>query len=105
ADALPVYRVHYDGGCGGTHDELVLGKAWYQRVLTQGSQPVNEVQWPALQGETTLVIEALDKGCPFQGHLSPTHVDAVGNAGPFVTVEEVRAAAPHGELYFNGQHD
>ena len=105
AGAVPLMRVYYNGGCSNSHDELVAGAAFFARVSKQGNQPVFEVQWPNLTGDTRLVVEALDSGCPFQGVLSPGHLAAAGNAAPFLTVAEVKAASASGEVYVNGQHD
>lgn len=102
---VPLQRVFYDVGCGTSHDVLAAGQGRFERVLTQGNQPVWELQWPSLSAGAVLVIEALDAGCPFQGHLSPTARPALGGAQPFVTIEGVRAGAPHGEVFINGQHD
>lgn len=102
---VPLLRVFYDVGCGTAHDVLAAGQGRFERVLTQGNQPVWELQWPSLAPGAVLVVEALDAGCPFQGHLSPVSLPALGNAQPFVTIDDVRAAAPHGEVFVNGQHD
>lgn len=102
---VPLLRVFYDVGCGTRHDVLAAGQGRFERVLTQGNQPVWELQWPSLRPGAVLVVEALDAGCPFQGHLSPASLPALGNAQPFVTIEDVRAAAPQGEVFVNGQHD
>jgi hypothetical protein len=102
---VPLLRVFYDVGCGTSHDVLAAGQGRFERVLTQGNQPVWEVDWPELAPGSVLVLEALDEPCPFQGHLSPMTRPAIGNAQPFVTIEDVRAAAPHGEVFVNGQHD
>jgi hypothetical protein len=101
---VPLMRVFYSGGCGNSHDELVAGAGWFERISKQGNQPVFEVQWPGLTGDTKLVVEALDSGCPFQGVLSPGHLAAAGNAPPFVTLADVRASSATGEVYVNGQH-
>lgn len=105
AGTVPLMRVFYEVGCGTAHDVLAAGEGRFERVLTQDNQPVWEVQWPSLKPGSVLVVEALDAGCPFQGHLSPTARPALGNAQPFVTIEDVRAKAPHGEVFVNGQHD
>ncbi len=104
----PLVRVHYVGRCfngQGNHDELAAGDGWYERLSTQGNQPVFEVQWAGLTQETTLVVEALDNGCPFQGHLSAQSRPAFDFAMPFVTLGDVRAASSSGEVFVNGQHD
>lgn len=102
---VPLLRVYVQNGCGRSHDELVAGPARFDRVLTQGNQPLWEVQWSGLTASTTLVVEALDAGCPFQGHLSASDLPASGNHQPFVSIASVRATAPDGEVFVNGQHD
>lgn len=102
---VPLLRVFYEVGCGTAHDVLAAGEGRFERVLTQGNQPVWELQWPSLKPGAVLVVEALDAGCPFQGHLSPTALPAIGNAQPFVTIDDLRATEPHGEVFVNGQHD
>ena len=104
AGAVPLMRVYYNGGCSNSHDELVAGAGFFERVSKQGNQPVFEVQWPSLTGDTQMVVEALDSGCPSQGILSPKHLAAAGNAKAFLTVADVQAASASGEVYFNGQH-
>jgi len=78
--------------------------------VSQGLSPISLVNWAGLTGPTTLVVEALDQGCPFQGHLSPWAIDGgVGSGGTthqtFFTLDELRAADPRGEVFVNGQHD
>jgi len=108
AGALPLVRVQYVGRCfngQGNHDELAAGDGWYERLTTQGNQPVFEVQWAGLTQETILVVEALDQGCPFQGHLSARSRPAIDQAAPFVTIADERALLPSGEVFLNGQHE
>jgi hypothetical protein len=105
AGTTPVYRVYVNNGCGQHHDELAAGRAEYLRVLHQGNQAMTDVQWSGLSTDLVLVVEALDAGCPFQGHLSAAARPATGNAQPFVTIADVRASAPTGEVFLNGQHD
>lgn len=105
AGAVPLMRVHYQNGCGRDHDELLAGEARFERARRQGNQPVWELFWPGLEESTVLVVEALDEGCPFQGHYSARSVPAAGNAQAFVSLEDIAAADPHGEVFINGQHD
>jgi hypothetical protein len=129
--ALPVMRVYYAiaspggifGGAAG-HDELALGQARFDRARCMGSEfapcaDVNrspwEVTWSNVTEETQLIVEALDAPCPFQGLLAfqalpSTPVGPDDNSGdnslmndPFFTLAQLRAAAPHGEVYLNGQ--
>jgi hypothetical protein len=102
---VPLKRVFYEGFCGDSHDELVAGESRFSRAASQGNQPIFETQWSGLSGKTILVVEALQTGCPFQGHLVPEHKDAAGNAQAFLTLDEIRKASPTGEVFVNGQHD
>jgi len=102
---VPLKRVFYEGFCGDSHDELVAGESRFSRAASQGDQPIFETQWSGLTGKTILVVEALQTGCPFQGHLVPKHKDASGNAQAFLTLDEIRKASPTGEVFLNGQHD
>jgi len=102
----PLMRVHYANGCGKSHDELVRGQPRFDRAVRQGPTPIYSVLWTGLTAATTLVVEALDVGCPFQGHLSPVAFPPQGTLyQAHVTLDQVRAAAPNGEVYVNGQHD
>lgn len=92
--------------CGGAvHDVLAAGEPRFDRAFAQGNQPVWELEWPQLQPGEVLVVEALDQGCPFQGHLSARAVPPTGFAQAFVTPDEAAATSPYGELFVNGQHD
>src|SRR5262249_25573037 len=57
-----------------------------------------------LTGPTTLVVEALDSGCPFQGFLAGEHLQAKPHQ-TFYTLDELQAAAADGETFINGQYD
>jgi len=100
----PLMRAYYQNGCGNSHDELVAGQAMFQRIVHQGNQPLNQLLWSGLTGPTTLVVEALDQGCPFQGHLSPVSFPADSHQA-FFTIEDIRATAANGEVFVNGQHE
>jgi hypothetical protein len=110
ADTVPLMRVFYLNGCGRSHDELVAGQPRFERARKQGSeQPMFNLHWSGITEETTLVVEALDTGCPFQGVLAPVAKEA-GNEDtidypPFFTIEDIRAKAEHGEVFINGQHE
>jgi Repeat of unknown function (DUF5648) len=109
--AEPLRRVFYQQTCGRSHDELVAGVARFNKAYEQGSQPVPELHFSGITEETTLVVEALDQQCPYQGALAPTsrpaHVETFGaemiKYPPFQTPAEVSAAWPSGELFVNGQ--
>lgn len=104
-DAVPLYRVFYLAT--NAFDVLAAGEARYQRVLHQGNQPIWSLTWPGLKQDTTLVIEALDQGCPFpEGYISyhdaPGDPDTDGHY-PSITLDEARLET--GEVFINGQHE
>ena len=70
---LPLMRVYYANDCGWSHDELAVGKERFNRDLQAGrsAAPWWSLLWTGITGPTTLVVEALDTGCPYQGHVSP----------------------------------
>jgi hypothetical protein len=104
-DAVPLRRfsIFPCGGIG--HDVLSAGESRFARDFEEGAKPVWALDWPTLEPDQVLVVEALDVGCPFQGHLSARAVPPTGYAQAFVTLDEVRAQAAHGEVFINGQHD
>lgn len=111
---LPLMRVFYQNKCGWSHDELAVGKDRFNRIYKQGDTQTSwSLLWTGITAPTTLVVEALDSGCPFQGHLSPKSLPGVtamfGNTPivhqPFVTIDDVRAASPTTEVFINGQHE
>jgi hypothetical protein len=111
--ALPLMRVFYGNACGWSHDELAVGQERFNRIYKQGDlQRWWSLLWTGITGPTTLVVEALDTGCPYQGHVSPQSIPPVtahfGNTPllhpPYVTLDEVRAASPTSEVFINGQH-
>lgn len=105
----PLLRVHVQPYCGRAHDELVAGEARHRKARRQGDQPLAALRWSGITGPVTLVAEALDGGCPYQGLLSPVAEPAFEEAGiahePWVTIEQMRAASPTGEVFVDGQHD
>jgi hypothetical protein len=100
--AVELRRVTYNGG--GWFDVLAAGAPRYERVLHQGNQPLWSVTWSGLSEATTLVVEALDQGCPFAGgYVMAKHADSTGdNNAPSLTLDEARLAS--GEVFINGQH-
>ena len=58
------------------HTELAVGKARFARAANQGPSPLWHLEWSGVTAPTTLVVEALAGGCPYQGFLSPEHLDA-----------------------------
>jgi hypothetical protein len=100
ADTVPLRRIFYEGG--NDHDVLSAGGAEYERLLRQGNTPVFTLAWPALREPTTLVVEALDAGCPYAGRLVPERASRFGEAA-VTTLNE--AALSTGEVFVNGQHE
>lgn len=93
--ALPVYRVTRVA-----HDVLALGAALRDRYLKQGNQPLSQLAWSGLTEETTLVLEALDEACPFEGLYAARATEAVGYAEPFLSLPDVLGTR---EVTINGQ--
>jgi hypothetical protein len=58
------------------HTELSVGKERYRRATHQGPGPMWHLEWSGVTKPTTLVVEALASGCPFQGFLSPQALSA-----------------------------
>jgi hypothetical protein len=109
---LPLMRVFYANQCGQSHDELAVGQERFNRIYKQGDKlPLWSLLWTGITGPTTLVVEALDRQCPYQGHLSPASIASFTALfgtmplihEPYMTMAEVRAAAPSGEVFINGQ--
>ncbi|MEA2698824.1 MAG: hypothetical protein QOI66_3095, partial [Myxococcales bacterium] len=66
AGTQPLMRVFYSNSCGWSHDELAVGNPRFNRVYHQGDKlPWFSLLWTGLSAPTTLVVEALDAGCPF----------------------------------------
>jgi hypothetical protein len=104
--AVPLRRVFYHNGCGKSHDVLAAGNPAFERARVQGDLiPINEVHWSGFEAETTLVVEALADGCPYDGFMSPKPVAARDIYPEWQTPEALQAASPTGELYINGQHE
>ena len=111
--AEPLLRVYYGLTCDHGHDELVPGQARFDKAYLQGATPVTELHFSGITAETTLVVEALDALCPFQGTLAPMSRAARlekfdgGDVDypQFQTPDELSASSPVGELFVNGQGD
>jgi hypothetical protein len=108
ADGLvPLMRVHYENSCGRSHDELVAGIARFEKAYRQGAQPVAELHMSGVTQPTTLVVEAVDKLCPYQGTLSATSRAATTDQNisyaPFLTLEQMRSASATAEVFVGGQ--
>ncbi len=106
-------RVFYANNCGRSHDELAVGAERFARAYQQGDKlPSWTVAWSGYTEKTMLVVEALDQGCPYQGHFSPTSMGSVtthlGNEAfvhpAYQTIDELRAGSPTKQVFLNGQH-
>jgi hypothetical protein len=107
----PLRRVYYENACGRGHDELAAGMARFNKAYKQGAQPIAELHYGGIAGDTTLVVEAIDHLCPFQGILSPVARPAKTDAfngysidyPAFMTLDQMRQASSTGEIYVNGE--
>jgi hypothetical protein len=108
----PLMRVFYANNSGWSHDELAAGQERFNRNYQQGDGlPEWSLLWSGITGPTTLVVEALDTQCPYQGHLSPQSLASVATMfgtnplihEPYVTVDDMRAASATTEVFVNGQ--
>jgi len=107
----PLLRVYYDQACARGHDELAVGQTRFEKAFHQGASPVTELHFSGLRQETTLVVEALDAACPFQGIVAPASRPA--RIDPFMgfevdypafqTPDELSKASATGEVFINGQ--
>ncbi len=106
-------RVFYLNSCGMSHDELAVGKERFNRIYHQWDKlPWWSVLWTGIKEPTTLVVEALDAGCPYQGFFAPmtlasltaTYGDQSIIHEPYMTIDDIRAASPSGQVFMNGQH-
>ena len=106
--SLPLMRVFYHNACGWSHDELAIGQERFNRIYKQGDkQPWWSLLWTGITQSTTLVVEALDAQCPFQGHMSPQSIQNTTIQPfhqPFLTIDQMRAASPTTEVFINGQN-
>jgi hypothetical protein len=102
AGSLPLMGVYYNGSQ--RHTELLAGTERYNRAVNQGNGPLWHVEWSGLTQPTILVVEALDGGCPYQGFLSPEHLDVPPHQ-TFYTLSELQAASATGEVFINGEYD
>ena len=98
----PLMASYYNPGQN--HTELSVGNERYKRAANQGPGPLWHLEWAGLTQPTTLVVEALASGCPFQGLLSPNHFEEAPHQ-TFYTLADLQAASSTGEVYINGQYD
>lgn len=112
--ARPLMRVFYQNCCGRSRDELAVGQANFNRVRNQGlNNPATILHYSGISSARTLVIEALDKGCPFQGNISSRSLPAeTFNFGsysishqPWYTIADLAQVVSSGEVFINGQFD
>ena len=102
AGTVPLTSVTYNTQM--PHVELSAGLARFNRAASQGDGPLWHLEWAGVTAPTTLVVEALAQGCPYQGFLSPQPVDSPPHQ-PLKTMAQLAAASPTGEVYINGQFD
>lgn len=85
-------------------DHLAVGNEEFKRASNQGNSPLWHLEYSGITEPTTLVVEALATGCPFQGFLSPEHVESPPHQTLF-TLDELQKASKTGEVFINGQYD
>ena len=102
AGAQPLMAVFYQPG--ENHTELAVGNERFKRAANQGPGPLWHLEWSGITAPTTLVVEALAAGCPFQGFLAPQSVNAPPHQ-PLDTLAQLQSASATGEVYINGQYD
>jgi len=98
----PLLAVHYVDD--NEHAELAVGNERFKRASNQGNGPIWHLEYSGITEPTTLVVEALATGCPFQGFLSPQHLEAPPHQTLF-TLDDLQAASKTGEVFINGQYD
>jgi len=103
AETRPLMAVTYQPS--DSHVELAVGQERYNRATAQGATgPLWHLEWSGITQPTTLVVEALASGCPFQGFLSPQHLDAPPHQ-TFFTLADLTGTTSAGEVFVNGQYD
>jgi hypothetical protein len=85
------------------HTELAVGKERFKRAASQGPGPLWHLEWSGVTKPTTLVVEALASGCPFQGFLSPQALSAPPHQTLY-TLQQLQQASRSGEVFINGQY-
>ncbi len=86
------------------HTELAVGQERFNRASNQGPGPLWHLEWSGISQPTTLVVEALASGCPYQGFLAPEHMSAPPHQA-FLTLSDLQTASTTGEVFLNGQYD
>ncbi len=87
--------------------ELSIRNATYRcagETVARNQSPVLGIEWPTVESGSVVVVEALDQGCPFTGHLSYKAVPGGDYSQPFITKEE-SADPSTGEIFINGQFE
>ncbi len=102
AGTQPLMAVTYEEDS--QHTELAVGQERFHRAAYQGNGPLWHLEWSGITQPMVLVVEALSTGCPYQGLLSPQHIDAPPHQVAY-TLDELRARSPTGEVFVNGQYD
>jgi len=114
AGTRPLMRVFYQPFGGRGHDELAVGQADFTRIRYQGfNNPAGVLHYSGIAEETTLVVEALDKGCPFQGLVASKSVAGQTMSfqtysvthQPWFSIADLQKTVADGEVYVNGQHE
>lgn len=106
--AQPLYRVLYSIAWSTfQHDELAVGRARFDDLYGMGQHQSRQEVTFSWSGAPPagLVLEALDQGCPFQGHIASHEADASSPFEAWTTIDALRARQPNGEVYLNGQFD
>jgi hypothetical protein len=98
----PLMNVLYNAGQN--HVELSPGTERFKRAANQGPGPLWHLEWSGIAAPTTLVVEALASGCPYQGFLSPQSLNAPPHQ-TFFTLEQMQQASATGEIFINGEYD
>jgi hypothetical protein len=98
----PLMAVFYE--MDQAHTELAVGTERFARALNQGNGPLWHLEWGGITQPTTLVVEALASGCPYQGLLSAQPLSAPPHQ-PYYTLSQLQAASATGEVFINGQYD
>jgi hypothetical protein len=112
--AKPLMRVFYQNCCGRSRDELAVGQANFTRIRNQGlGNPATTLHYSGITSSKTLVVEALDRSCPFQGNISSHSVAAQTISfgtysiahSAWSTIPELQGRVTNGEVFINGQSD
>jgi hypothetical protein len=98
------YTLPADANVMSSASGLVVKDAVYRcagKTVSRQGQPVLEIEWPLVEAGKVVVVEALDAGCPYTGHLAFKAAPKGTFSQPFVTPDQAKNAQT-GELYING---